>query len=121
MTNTLDDLLYLDNTVIDQEQGCWVKIEAKLTRKTTKERPHGIRYSLTLHAPDGARILGYDNAHPIKSKKGKYQATRYIEYDHKHRSPQDKGLPYHFTNAQQLLVDFWADVDAILKKQLKNK
>lgn len=29
----------------------------------SSERPHGIKYSLTLHAPDGTRLLGFDNAH----------------------------------------------------------
>jgi len=28
----------------------------------TPERPHGIKYSLTLHAPDGTRLIGFDNA-----------------------------------------------------------
>ena len=29
----------------------------------TAERPHGIRYSLTLHAPTSERLMGFDNAH----------------------------------------------------------
>lgn len=83
--------------------------------------PHGIRYSLTLHGEDGLRLLGYDNAHSIKEKKGKYAAIKYLSYDHKHRYIGDKGAPYHFINARQLLVDFWTDVDKILKKYVRNK
>jgi hypothetical protein len=32
----------------------------------TPERPHGVKYSLTLHGPDGGRLLGFDNAHAIR-------------------------------------------------------
>ena len=30
--------------------------------KITKERPAGIKYSLTMHDSNGNRVLGYDNA-----------------------------------------------------------
>lgn len=30
------------------------------------ERPHGLSYSLVLRAPDGERLVGYDNAHPVR-------------------------------------------------------
>jgi hypothetical protein len=58
----LRTLLDLSEQVIDQEDGYWVKIEAWEVERSD-EIPHGIRYSLTLHAPSGHRILGYDNAH----------------------------------------------------------
>ena len=61
-------LIDLHGQVIDQGQGYWLKIEAWRIEPTT-EIPHGIRYSLTLHAPHGKRILGYDNAHTIKPPK----------------------------------------------------
>ena len=93
-----------------------MKIEAKLTKKRKKERPHGIRYSLTLQTDNGERVLGYDNAHPIQEKKGKYTAIKYSSYDHRHRNATDKGKPYYFINARQLLVDFWKDVDKTLKR-----
>lgn len=54
-------LLDLHDQIIDQENGYWLKIEAWEV-KISKDIPHGIRYSLTLHAPSGKRILGYDNA-----------------------------------------------------------
>jgi hypothetical protein len=27
------------------------------------EKPHGVDYSLTLHGPEGERLVGFDNAH----------------------------------------------------------
>lgn len=117
----LEELLYLDGTIISQSDGCWVKIEAKTTKQITAGRPHGIRYSLTLHTRSGKRILGYDNAHPIREKKGKHAAHRHSAYDHKHKNAKDKGQPYHFINAQQLMIDFWKDVDKTLKKYQEEK
>jgi len=32
---------------------------------SSREKPHGIDYSLTLHGPDGERLVGFDNAHPV--------------------------------------------------------
>lgn len=59
--------------------------------------------------------MGYDNAHAVKSpKRGKYSGQR-IEYDHKHRHACDKGVPYDFVDANQLLKDFFADVDKALE------
>ncbi|MHB1737117.1 MAG: toxin-antitoxin system TumE family protein [Acidithiobacillus sp.] len=62
----------------------------------TEEIPHGIRYCLTLHDPDGKRILGYDNAHLVKPPKKFKYAGRIMAYDHKHRHASDKGVPYEF-------------------------
>ena len=45
-------------------EGFFVKFEIKRI-KPTSERPHGRRYSFTLHGPDGARLVGFDNAHPV--------------------------------------------------------
>lgn len=35
---------------------------------------------------------------------------------HKHHHISDKGAPYEFKDAYQLLQDFFADVDRILKE-----
>ncbi len=60
--------------------------------------------------------MGFDNAHAVKSrKKGKFKG-RIITYDHQHKSANDKGTPYIFSSAQQLLEDFFAEVNRILKK-----
>ncbi len=47
-----------------------------------RDSPHGIRYTLTLHAPSGKRLLGYDNAHAVKVKGKKYSGQR-LPFDHK--------------------------------------
>ena len=71
------------------------------------EKPHGLDYSLTLHARSGERLIGFDNAHPAgKQKRGDPQ-------DHRHRISTVK--PYEYTDAATLLADFWAEVDAVLK------
>ena len=89
----IETLLELDQQILDQGNGYWIKIEAKRVTQT-KEIPHGIRYSLTLHEPYGKRILGYDNAHAVKPpKKFKFAGQR-LPYDHKHRHISDQGTPY---------------------------
>ena len=115
---TLNTLLDLNETVIDQEGGYWVKFEAWQV-KPSEEVPHGIRYALTLHDKHGKRILGYDNSHAVKlPKKYKYAGQR-LAYDHKHRHASDKGVPYEFKDAAQLLADFFAEVDSALKELKK--
>jgi len=114
----IDTLLDLDGSLLDQENGYWIKIEAKRS-VVSEEVPHGIRYSLTLHEPYGKRILGYDNAHGVKlPKKFKY-AGRILAFDHRHRHVSDQGVPYEFKDAQQLLNDFFADVDRVLQEVKK--
>ncbi len=109
----LKNLLDLANSVIDQDDGYWVKIEAWEV-VPSKMVPHGIRYALTLHEPYGKRILGYDNAHAVKPpKKFKFSGQR-LAYDHKHRHESDKGVPYSFVDAHQLLNDFFSEVDQVL-------
>ena len=106
-------LVDLHDQIIDQGQGYWIKIEAWRV-PVTRNIPHGIRYSLTLHEPYGRRILGYDNAHAIKPpRKFKFSGTR-LPYDHRHRHLSDKGVPYEFRDAHQLLTDFFSEVDRVL-------
>jgi len=64
--HSLELLLDLDGLHFAQEGGIWIKYEVS-TVKTTVERPHGIKYSLTLHDPQGQRIFGIDNAHRPKN------------------------------------------------------
>jgi len=108
----IDTLLDLDGVIIEQTSGYWTKFEVRQI-SPTDNIPHGIRYSLTLHDCYGKRIMGFDNAHAVKSrKKGNHQGRK--TYDHRHRHPQDEGIPYEFVDASQLLKDFWAEVDKIL-------
>lgn len=108
-------LIDLHDQIIDQGDDYWIKIEAWRV-EATEAVPHGIRYSLTLHEPYGKRILGYDNAHAVKPpRKFKFAGQR-LAYDHKHRHISDKGVPYEFQHAHQLLVDFFAEVDRLLRE-----
>ena len=50
----------------------------------------------------------------IKAKKHGYYTGTIVSYDHVHRSIKDKGIPYEFENAQQLLNDFLNEVNSIL-------
>jgi len=108
--NGLIYLLDLDGEMIHLDNGYWVKFEAKEVRKTP-EMPHGLKYSLTLHDSTNTRILGFDNAHAVKSKKRQFQARK-LEWDHKH--DEDQVSVYSFKDAGQLVEDFWKAVEKIL-------
>jgi len=111
----IDTLLDLDGIIIEQTGGCWVKFEARRLAQPTEEIPHGIRYSFTLHTRCGERIMGFDNAHAVKSrKKGKHHGRK--TYDHRHRHSTDIGVPYEFVDGHQLLTDFWLEVDKTLSE-----
>lgn len=109
--HTLEFLLDFDGRVHWYEQGYFVKFEVKRT-KPTEERPHGLRYSFTLHAPEGERLMGFDNAHTVASA-ARY-AKRQAEADHWHRTKDDPGRPYTFTDAATLVGDFFDEVERIL-------
>ena len=80
----------------------------------TKEKPHGVDYSLTLHGPDGERLVGFDNAHPVRRGAGP-GARPGGPYDHKHRLRTVR--PYEYQDAATLLGDFWDEVYAVLKER----
>jgi hypothetical protein len=80
---TLDVLLDLDGQVfvMDPEGGHWVRFVVTGCRR----RPD---YSLTLRGPDGERLVGFDNAHPVaRQKRGEPQ-------DHRHRLRTIKAYDY---------------------------
>ena len=111
----LDTLLDLDGSILEQEGGYWIKIEARRI-PPSEHAQHRIRYSLTLHDKYGTRVLGYDNAHAVKSpKKFKFAGQR-LPYDHRHRNSSDTGVPYAFESAYRLLEDFFAEVDRVIKE-----
>ena len=93
------------------EIGHWVKFVV-LRTEVTAERPHGLNYSLTLHAPDGTRLVGFDNAHPVRGRRGPGTRRR-GESDQRHRMRTIR--PYESKDASTLLEDFWKGVDAVLK------
>ena len=117
--HSIDTLLDLDGEILAQDYGYWVKIEAHLVTPT-KERPHGIKYSLTLHDKYGDRVLGYDNAHAVRPIKSRRYGGHVIEYDHTHDGPKDTGKVYRFDDAATLMADFFKDVDRIMR-EVKNR
>lgn len=112
---SLDALLDLDGEtfVVDRAGQHWARFRVKRV-PPTQDKPHGIEYSLTLHGDEGIRLVGFDNAHPVRLKSGP-SGRRQKSYDHKHRRRTIR--PYEYKDAATLLVDFWAEVDAILKER----
>lgn len=87
----------------NREDGFWIKLEI-VEVTPTEQRPHGIKYSLTLHDRNGTRIIGFDNAHTVRLPGRKRYGGRKITYDHRHRL--EKILDYEFESPAQLLEDF---------------
>ena len=106
----LEILFQLEGEVFPMDNGFWTKFEVRRV-EANEHIPHGIKYSLTLHNRNNVRVLGYDNAHAIKPKRKKYGAQR-ITWDHRHERKIVE--PYEFESADQLLDDFWNDVNRIL-------
>ena len=107
---TLDVLLDLDGQVlvVDREGGHWVRFV--VTRvPASPEKSHGLDYSLTLHGPEGERLVGFDNAHPVA------QQLRGDPQDHRHRRRTIRA--YEYRDAATLLADFWETVDAVLRER----
>ena len=111
----LDSLLELNGVtmIVDPSGQHWVKFVVHRV-PYTPEKPHGLDYSLTLHAANGERLVGFDNAHPVTEKRGAARATK-SENDHKHRLHIIK--PYEYADAATLLVDFWNEVEIVLKQR----
>lgn len=108
--STLDDLLFLSGQVlvVDPEGGHWIKFVINRVPATV-DRPHGLDYSLTLHDADGTRLVGFDNAHPVRQRPG--PGGKGGPRDHKHRLRTIR--PYEYRSA----ADFWAEVDGVLKEK----
>ena len=105
---SLDNLLDLHGQVlVIDATGYWVRFVVNYA-PVTEQKPHGLDYSLTMHAPDGTRLVGFDNAHPVTGK-------RVASHDHKHRLRTVK--PYAYRDAASLVADFWAEVEAVMREQ----
>ena len=75
----------------------------------TAERPHGIKYSFTLHDVDRTRLLGFDNAHGL---------PRVQAYDHRHRFRRTAELvPYDYQGTDELICDFFAAVEMACRQE----
>jgi hypothetical protein len=105
----LEVLLSLDGFEFQFAGGYRVKIEAQQVA-ATKSRPHGLKYSLTLHDEHtGRRIYGLDNAHAV--------SRRRHEFDHRHVYGRRRIVPYAYTRPAELLADFYREVERILKER----
>jgi len=109
----LEALLELDGIEYSLSGGYWVKFSA-IELEPNIHRPHGIKYSFTMHNKYGTRLVGYDNAHLANIKRKKYSAKRVV-WDHRHKS--NIITDYDFDNAFQLIEDFWNLVDNVLKEE----
>jgi Family of unknown function (DUF6516) len=103
----LEALLSLDGYEFRFAKGYVVKLEARRVAETTG-RPHGIKYSLTLHGSQGERIYGIDNAH---------RTGRLRTFDHRHPDGAGKAVHYEYHGPAALLDDFYRDVDRILRER----
>jgi hypothetical protein len=100
-------LLSLDGLEFQFASGFSVKIQAR-EAASTRQRPHGVKYSLTLHDPAGRRIYGMDNAHGIRGQP---------EYDHRHVYGARRVRGYVYRGAAELLEDFYSEVERILSER----
>ena len=108
----LEFLLAFDGRIHHLEEGYWIKFEIKRIRPT-RRRPHGLAYSFTLHRPDGARLVGFDNAHGA----GPRIKRRSAAADHWHRTENDPGRPYVFRDAVTLIDNFFDEVERVLRER----
>lgn len=113
--HTLEFLLAFDGRRHWYEGGYWLKFEIKRVAKS-EGRPHGLSYSFTLHAPDGTRLVGFDNAHSVSPEGSRFK-KRARSADHWHRTESDPGRPYAFKDAEKLIDDFFNEVERVLTER----
>jgi Family of unknown function (DUF6516) len=80
--------------------------------RAAKQRQR-MSYSFTLHAPDGTRLIGFDNAHGIPATGSRFKRPPQAN-DHWHRTETDRGRPYQFKDAETLIDDFFNEVERVL-------
>lgn len=121
----IENLLDLDGVIIEVDDELEYHVNFDVKRVEASEgRPHGIKYSLTLHDKWGTRLLGFDNAHQIKEEtNGGFVRHRTLKkYDHKHKFKDVAVIiPYEYETAEKLLTDFWAYVDEAVESDRKRK
>jgi hypothetical protein len=104
----LEVLLSLDGLEFQFARGYRARIAAQRVA-ATEGRPHGIKYSLTLHDPDGRRIYGLDNAHGA--------GRRRPEFDHRHVYGRRRLVAYEYRGPVTLLEDFYREAERILTER----
>jgi len=113
--HALEFLLAFDGRTHWYEGGYHIRFEIRRVRKTAA-RPHGLRYSFTLHDPDGIRLIGFDNAHTVRPSGSRFKAKPEAA-DHWHRTESDEGRPYEFRDAETLIDDFMNEVERVLTER----
>ena len=103
----LEALLSLDGQEFRFTKGYAIKFEIRRV-VPSRGRPHGVKYSLTLHDPEGRRIYGIDNAHRMGPRP---------EFDHRHPHTARKVVRYAYRGPMALLDDFFREVDRILQER----
>ena len=111
--HTLEFLLAFDGRIHHLEEGYWIKFDIRRV-DATEARPHGLSYSLTLHAPGGARLVGFDNAHQVSAARLK---KRTLVRDHWHASEAGPAKAYAFKDADTLVQDFFREVRRVLQER----
>ena len=96
MSNMPAELLLDERHVLSES--AFVELVVWRVPAPVRGSQHELRYRLAL-VVEGECVLRYDN----EAGKG----------DHRHVG--DKEYEYQFENAEQLLADFWADVEEMLK------
>lgn len=110
---SLDTLLNLDGQIFYMgDKGHRVQFDVARV-PPTPERPHGLKYALTVHDPRGKRIAGFDNAHVVPATRG--PGGKRVAHDHKHRFTNVR--PYDYRDAAALLEDFWKLAESVLKEE----
>lgn len=115
LDHTLEFLLAFDGRIHHLEKGYWIKFAIKRVA-SSKSRAHGLSYSFTLHAPNGTRLVGFDNAHSVLAPGGPFK-SRSRAADHWHRAEGDTGRPYAYKDAETLLTDFFNEVERELRER----
>ena len=100
-------LVSVDGQEFRTATGYTVKIDARLL-VATRNRPQGVKYSLTLHDQANRRIYGMDNAHAVKGQP---------EFDHRHIYGHRRMVRYAYKGAAELLADFYREVERILEER----
>lgn len=109
--------LGLNRQWIGYDNGYWVTFRVQAV-DASPERPHGFQYSFSLHDANDERVLGYNNAHAVDAATGPARRSKRPEaWDHITRRGKGKSVPYKFTTPYQLVADFFAEVDEILRKE----
>jgi len=102
MDEALERLLDYDGRRYWLENGWSVRFRVRQVA-TSEVRPHGIKYSFTLHDVDGERLLGFDNAHGTGARQS---TTIGIGFG----AQTNFGL-MHSRDTDQLLVDFFDAIE----------